>query len=329
MSDLRIAVVGAGKFGQNHVRILSEMEGVELVAVCDQNAERVQEVTGKHGGQALGSYKEALDLCDGAVVVTPTITHSEIVSAFLNAGKPAFVEKPMTTTVEEADALAELVEKTGLFVQVGHIERFNPIIRASREHITAPRFISVERLSPFPMRSLDVDVVMDLMIHDLDLVRMFVADEVTNIQAAGAPILSKEIDMVSARIEFATGAIANITTSRVSLKRTRNFRLFLADKYLSLDLLEHKGLIAWAERAGSTDPEAMPEVAFEEISAAKSNPLREELAAFCESIRTSKTPEVDVHAGREAVVFAGQVLDAIKAHHDRSNFPVPQPGLAP
>lgn len=315
-----IAVIGAGKFGENHVRLLAGMEGVDLVGVFDADPARRTEVAEKHGTRAFATVDEAVAAAKGAVIVTPTAYHRALAEQCLNAGLPVFVEKPMTATLDEAERLVALSASTGVPVQVGHIERFNPVVKAARPLIGEARFFEIHRITPFPNRSLDVDVVLDLMIHDLDLLLSFVDSEVRSIQAAGMAVLSEKLDMVSARLEFANGCVANITTSRTSLKAMRVFRVFTGDRYVSLDLLHKAGTVARRER---DEGAPFPHVQAEAIEVPESNQLADELTQFRDVVGGDAVPDVDAAAGRDNLVLAHKVLDAVGEHRQRCTFGEP------
>jgi predicted dehydrogenase len=318
VTDLRLAVIGSGKFGENHVRLLGAMPGVRLVAVCERDPVRAGEVARKYEVTTVADYRELADRVDAVVVVTPTETHLEIAEFFLAHGKGVFLEKPMTRTLEEADRLVGQCEQGRGVLQVGHIERFNPIVRQLGDFPLPPRFIEIDRLTPFPRRSLDVDVIMDLMIHDLDLLCAWVPSELAEVRAVGVPVLTSRVDMVSARLEFTDGCVATVTTSRVSLSPTRKFRLFFADRYVSLDLQQREAVVAWKKPASA---DAFPEIAFETLRAEpEANPLQDELSAFLTCVREGTPPLVGVREGRRAIRLAGHVAAAIGEHLDRYGF---------
>ncbi len=240
MDPLRIAVVGVGHHGRNHARILSSLPGVELVAVVDTNAARAGEIAAANGTRALTDCRELLGQVDAVTIAVPTDRHLDIALPFLTAGVAALVEKPIARSLAEADELIAAAARAGVALGVGHTERFNPAVEAARPLLTDPRFIEVHRLGTFPERSLDIDVVFDLMIHDLDVVLSLVKSEVEAIEAVGVPVLTGRVDIANARLRFANGCIANVTASRISRERVRKIRFFQPFAYLSIDYAAQK-----------------------------------------------------------------------------------------
>ena len=232
---MNVAVVGVGHLGRHHARILSNMPGVSLTAVVDTNRARAEEIATERRTRAVGDWREILGGVDAVTIAAPTQAHLEIAQAFLDRGAHVLVEKPMTATTSDADRLIELAKNRRLVLAVGHTERFNPAVQRARTLLDGPRFIEVHRLGTFPERSLDIDVVFDLMIHDLDVVLSLVGDEVSAIEAVGVPVLTPRVDIANVRLRFARGCIANLTASRISRERVRKIRFFQRDAYLSLD----------------------------------------------------------------------------------------------
>ncbi|MCI0529163.1 MAG: Gfo/Idh/MocA family oxidoreductase, partial [Nitrospira sp.] len=238
MNKIKVGVVGVGYLGQHHARIYSKMPGVELVGVVDIDAEKANAIAAQTGCQAYGDYHALLDQVQAVSIVVPTVLHHELASKFLRAGMDVLLEKPMTVTLQEADELIQEAEKKGSLLQIGHLERFNSVVRALNGRIQKPRFIESHRLGPFVERGTDVHVVLDLMIHDIDIILSLVNSPVELIRAVGVPVISSQIDIANARIEFASGCVANVTASRVSRDKMRKVRIFQPDVYISLDYLQ-------------------------------------------------------------------------------------------
>src|SRR5262245_52227486 len=243
-APLRMAVIGVGHLGRHHARILAALPGVELAAAVDLLEDRAQAAVAGTSAQALNDYRELPGTVDAVVVAVPTASHLEVARPFLERGTAVLVEKPMAATLDEADALIELAGRHGALLAVGHTERFNPAMAAALPMIGTPRFIEVHRLSGFPERSLDIDVVFDVMIHDLDIILAVDGTEVVTVDAVGVPVLTPKIDIANARIKFASGCIANVTASRISRDKVRKVRFFQPDMYLSIDYAAQE-LEAW------------------------------------------------------------------------------------
>lgn len=307
----RVGVIGVGYHGQHHARIFSEMEGVELVGVVDTDLKRAQEIGEKTGSVAFDNPNELLGLVDAVTIAAPTVYHHKIALAFLKKGVDVLVEKPMTVTLDEADDLIREARKNKLVLQVGHIERFNGAVKTLLGLIKEPLFIESHRLGPFIDRSTDVDVVLDLMIHDIDIILSLVGTAVKRISAVGVPVITQKIDIANARIEFKSGCVADVTASRVSKEKQRKLRIFQPDTYISLDYGKQeisvfkKGLI----QKGDT---LIPEVVQEVLTVEWEEPLKSQLAAFIESVKTRKKPVVSGEEGREALKIALQVLSKLK-----------------
>lgn len=309
MTDrVRIGVVGVGYLGRLHARVLTEMPEVEAVGFVDQNDDNAADVARAVGLKRFESLDALASAVDAVVVATPTTTHAEIASAFLTSGCDVMIEKPVTRTPEEAQSLRELAARHGRIIQVGHVERYNPAIVAMAQHVSEPRFIQAERLGVFVPRSLDVDVLLDLMIHDLNLVLSLFGREVTSVQAIGIPVLSDKVDIANVRLELDNGAVANLTASRVSSERVRKFRVFGSDSYLSVDTREQdvKGF-RLVERGSGREIETL-EIEFE-----RKEPLRAELEAFVRCVRERSRPIVSIEDGAAALDLAlrvGREIDA-------------------
>jgi predicted dehydrogenase len=308
----RVAVVGAGEFGRNHVRVYREMDSVELVGVVDQDSERAESVAAEFGTTAIGSLQELRGRADAVSVAVPTISHCEVACQLMEVGLDVLVEKPMATTVAQADELLAVARRNGRILQVGHVERFNPAVVAVEPILNRPLFFEVHRLGVFTPRSLDVDVIFDLMIHDLDILLALVDEPVTEVKAVGIPVLTDKVDIAHVRLEFAGGAVANVTASRVSTERVRKMRFFQQHEYVSLDYARRDALRVGVKKAGP-----QPEFAFEKLAAPATEPLRAELDAFVDAVRTRREPRTNGQAGRAALELAGRVMASIQEHAER------------
>ena len=300
-----MAVIGVGYLGRHHARILATLPGVELVAVVDINRARADEVAGITGTRALGDFRELLGQVDAVTIAVPTELHRDIAIPFLSAGVPVLVEKPMARSVEEADAMIDAAARAGVPLAVGHTERFNPAIAAARPLIDDPRFIEVHRLGTFPERSLDIDVVFDLMIHDLDVVLSLVKADVASVEAVGVPVLTGRVDIANARLRFANGCIANITASRISRDRVRKVRFFQPAAYVSIDYAEQK-VAVWRLVKGEAP---QPSVEGGMVGVASEEPLKRELADFVDAITSRRAPLVTGEQGRRALALATQITE--------------------
>lgn len=312
--SLRVAVVGVGSLGRHHARILSTLPGAELVAVVDTNQARADEVAAVTGTRAVYDARELNGQVDAVTLAVPTAVHCEIALPFLEAGLPVLVEKPMARSLDEADAMLRAAARSGAVIAVGHTERFNPAVEAARPLLANPRFIEVHRLGAFPERSLDIDVVFDLMIHDLDVVLSIVPSQVTSIEAVGVPVLTTRIDIANARLRFANGCIANITASRISRDRVRKIRFFQPAAYVSIDYAAQK-LERWTIVAGSG---TMPSIQGGDVPVTPGEPLQRELADFVDAVTAKRAPTVTGEQGRRALELAQQITDRmtveLKAH---------------
>ncbi|HZT77009.1 MAG TPA: Gfo/Idh/MocA family oxidoreductase [Vicinamibacterales bacterium] len=307
-AKLRVATIGVGHLGRHHARILAAMPDVTLVAVCDLNRPRADEIAAAHGTRAVYDAFELLGQVDAVTIAAPTEVHAAIAVPFLEAGVPALVEKPLARSLAEADAIIAASAKTGAALGVGHTERFNPAVDAARPLLTDPRFIEVHRLGTFPERSLDIDVVFDLMIHDLDVVLSLVKAEVAAIDAVGVPVLTGRVDIANARLRFANGCIANLTASRISRERVRKIRFFQPSAYVSIDYaaqkVEHYRLVK------GSDP--LPSIEGGDLDVTNEEPLKRELADFVDAVRTKRPPRVDGAQGRRALALAQQITTCIQ-----------------
>jgi predicted dehydrogenase len=317
---ISVAIIGAGAFGRNHARVYLELaksgEHIKLAAVVDTDEARAQALAQEFHCVAYTSVADLLSAggIDAASVAAPTVHHASVARQLMQAGVDVLIEKPLTASLAEADELIELSEEYRRIAQVGHLERFNPAVQATVPLITKPMFFEVHRLSIFTPRSLDVDVVLDLMIHDLDAVLSFVKSPIKEIRAAGIPILSNKVDIANARIEFESGCIANFTASRVSTERVRKLRFFQPRQYISIDYGRQEVLVFTVGHADQGGPSANPDIKMFKPPISPEEPLRAEVRAFLHAVRTRETPAVTLDDGRRALSVALEVLAQIGAH---------------
>ena len=311
MHRLRVAVVGVGYLGRFHAQKYATLAGCELVAVADARPEAGGAVAQELGTRAVGDYHELLGKVDAVSIVTPTAAHCEMALAFLESGAHVLVEKPITETVAQAQRLIEAARRMGRVLQVGHLERFNPAIVAAEPQLRAPRFIDCQRLAPFRERGTDVNVVLDLMIHDLDIVQSMVGSDIVHIDAIGTPVFSPQIDIANARIRFANGCVANATASRVSLKTERKLRIFQDDAYLSLDL-QQKILTVIRKQPVAAGEARLP-VSIDEQSFEPGDALRSEIEAFLATCRGERPVVVSGEDGRRALQTAVAIAAAVSS----------------
>ena len=334
--SVKVAVIGTGSLGKEHVRIYSELANagrVELAGVFDTAAETAQRVAARHGARVFGSAAEAAAASDALSLVTPTTTHFEVAKALLQQGKHVLVEKPMTDNAGEAAELVTLAKQKNCVLQVGHVERFNPVFHYLQTVATDPRFIETHRLSPYPARSTDIGVVLDLMIHDLDVVLAFVKSPVQSVDAVGIPVLSKSEDIANARLRFANGCVANLTVSRISPERMRKIRVFSggpSPSYVSLDYRAQEGYISRIARDGekqsslfkkllaSKDSTIVSEfggkrIVREPVPIEKGEPLKLELQSFIECVQARQTPVVSGASAKQALDLAFEITRQIQA----------------
>jgi len=317
-SPIRVAVVGAGEFGRNHVRVWRELEGAELVGIVDASSDRAHQVAAELGAKVIpGIDALAAENVQAVSLAVPTRDHAAIGCRLLEAGFDVLVEKPMAATVAEADALIASARRADRILQVGHVERFNPAILAVQPIVARPMFFEIHRLGIFTPRSLDVDVVYDVMIHDLDILLALVDAPVTDLKAVGIPVITDKVDIAQARIEFATGTVANLTASRVSTERVRKMRFFQEHEYISVDFTRQDVLRVRVQSGASRLEMAQPQVNFEKLPTSSVEPLRAELSAFLDSVRTRTPPVVDGLAGRRALELADRVMAGILEHAKR------------
>jgi predicted dehydrogenase len=310
---IRVAVVGVGEFGRNHVRVWRELEGAELAGVVDTDADRAREIAAEFSTRVIGDPNAlAAEGVQAVSLAVPTKEHADVGCRLLEAGFDVLVEKPMAASLAEADRLIASAKRSGRILQVGHVERFNPAVAAAQKIVSRPMFFEVHRLGIFTPRSLDIDVVYDVMIHDLDILLSLVNAPVDDLKAVGIPVITDKVDIAHARVEFSTGTVANVTASRVSTERVRKMRFFQAHEYISLDFAR-KDALRIRVQPGS----AQPEIGFEKLPTTAEEPLRAELRAFLECVRTRKQPVVDGAAGRRALELADRVMAGILDHGRR------------
>jgi predicted dehydrogenase len=311
-NKIRVAVAGAGEFGRNHARVYREIEGAELIGVYDQDAIRAAAVAKEYQTRVLANLEELQGRADAVSVAVPTVAHAEVGCRLMKMGLDVLVEKPMAVNLPEADELITAAKKNKRILQVGHVERFNPAVIAVEPILNRPLFFEVHRLGVFTPRSLDIDVIYDLMIHDLDILLAMVKEPVTEVKAVGIPVFTNKVDIAHARLEFVGGAVANVTASRVSTERVRKMRFFQQHEYISLDYARRDAL-----RVGVKKPGPQPEFGFQKLDAPAVEPLRAELEAFVDAARTRKEPKTNGVAGRAALELASRVMACIQEHAAR------------
>jgi predicted dehydrogenase len=310
-APVRIAVIGVGHLGRHHARLVPTIEGATLTATVDLIRERAETAAKGTSAQVLTDASALLSagpVVDAIVVAVPTADHLRVARPFLQRGVHVLVEKPMAASLDEADELERLARESTAILAVGHSERFNPAIQAALPILRTPRFIEVHRLSGFPERSLDIDVVFDVMIHDLDVIQAIDRTEVVGVEAIGVPVLTPRVDIANARVKFASGCIANITASRISRDKVRKVRFFQRDMYVSVDYGEQE-LDVWRLEARAGD---RPAIEGGRVAVEKGEPLRAELADFVDAVRTRHAPLVTAQDGRRALALATRVAAAIE-----------------
>ena len=309
---VRVAVVGVGHLGRHHARVLSELPEATLVGVVDADAARAQAIASSSGCEVFPDVTALIGKVDAVSIASPTEVHASLALPLLAAGIDVLVEKPMTRSLDEADALLAAARASGALLAVGHIEQFNPAVEAARPHVHDPRFIEVHRLGTFPERSLDIDVVFDLMIHDLGVVLDWVKSPVVQVEAVGVPVLTPRVDIANARLRFANGCIANLTASRISREPTRKIRFFQPSTYVSIDYkaqeVEVWGLVPQAE--------GLPRIGGGKVVVQRDEPLRLELADFVAAVRDRRPPGVPGERGRDALALATQIVAHMELQHD-------------
>ncbi len=306
-APVRIAVIGVGHLGQHHARLLAGLDHVHLAGIVDINASRAKEIADKYGAPAFANAADLVGHVDAVTIATPTVTHIDIAMPFVEAGVAVLIEKPLAVGLEEADRLLEAAARRGTIVATGHTERFNPAVAAALPLVTSPRFVEIHRLGTFPERSLDIDVIFDLMIHDLDLLLTVAGSDVVTIDAVGVNVLTPRVDIANARIRFASGCIANVTASRISRDRVRKARFFSRDAYVSIDYAAQEvEVYRLIPQEGGR-----PAIQGGRLDVPNEEPLRRELADFADAVRSGRQPGVTGHDGRAALALATQVADLI------------------
>jgi predicted dehydrogenase len=322
-NPISVVVVGVGVFGRNHARVYHELEeqgeAVRLVGVVDPNLDRTDAVAREFGCRAFGSVEQMLTTHSevrAASVAAPTIHHLEVARALMKAGVDVLIEKPLAASLAEADELVQLAAARKRIAQAGHLERFNPAVRATIPLLTQPMFFEVHRLSVFTPRSLDVDVVLDLMIHDLDIVLSFANSPVKEVRAVGLPILSGKVDIANVRLEFESGCVANFTASRVSTERVRKLRFFQPRQYVSVDYGRQEVLVFTVGQDGSSasTPTVNPQIGVGKPAVTSEEPLHAELRSFLHAVRERSAPVVPISDGRRALALALEIVAAIREH---------------
>lgn len=318
MKTLKVGVIGVGYLGQHHARIYAELPQTHLVGVADIDHDRAAEIGNRFGAAIFSDYQELLGRVDAVSVAVPTLQHHEIVQGCLQAGVHVLVEKPIASTLEEGRQMVQSARRNGLVLHVGHVERFNPVRDLIQDLIRDPRFIECHRLAPFQLRGTDVDVVLDLMIHDVDLILSFGLGQVKTVDAVGVKVLSSQVDFANARVEFSDGCIVNFTASRMSTGRLRKMRLFQENLYLSVDYQSRQGIMY--RQTGL--PTGEPSVIEESIQAGEEEPLKRELEAFVQSIQTGASGGVSGEEGVAALEVAQAIIHSIHgAAHPLAGLP--------
>jgi predicted dehydrogenase len=303
----KVAVIGVGHLGQHHARLLAEMPDVDLAAVVDTKPERAAEIATRYATAARVDASTLVGQVDAVTIATPTVSHVDIALPFIDAGAAVLVEKPMAASLADADRLIAAAEARGTVLAVGHTERFNPVVAAAVPLVKAPRFIEIHRLGTFPERSLDIDVIFDLMIHDLDILLAVVGSEVASVEAIGVNVLTPRIDIANARLRFASGCIANLTASRISRDRVRKARFFQHDSYVSIDYAAQE--LEVYRLVGQNGER--PTIQGGRLDVATDEPLRRELADFIDAVRSRRQPSVTGRSGRAALELATRIADVM------------------
>ena len=309
MKKIRVGVIGVGYLGKFHAEKYARMPEVELVGVVDTNPSQAQKIALQFQTNAFTRPDHLFGKVDAVSIAVPTPAHFTVGSEFLEHDIDVLIEKPMTTRLDEADALIELAEARGLILQVGHLERFNPATIALQDIVRRPLFIEVHRLSTYTERNTDVSVVLDLMIHDIDIILNFVQAEISTIHAAGAPVICENVDIANARLEFKNGCVANVTASRVSAKNQRKFRIFQKDAYVSVDFANHG--ITVIRRDKSACNETIPGMDIQHRSFSRTDALEQELSAFIKAVTSREAPQVSGRVGRRSLIIALDIMEQI------------------
>ena len=324
MKKIRVGVIGVGYLGKFHAEKYSRMKDVQLVGVVDIDKSRAEDVAAAFGTSALTDYRDLFGNVDAVSVVVPTEAHYSVGAEFLNHDVDVLIEKPMTTSLEQADDLIKIAESKHRILQIGHLERFNPAVIALKNIVHNPMFIEAHRLSIFKDRSTDVSVVLDLMIHDIDIIMNVVKSDIKSIHAAGVPVICGHADIANVRLEFESGCVANVTASRISIKNQRKIRLFQKDTYVSVDFAGRE--ITIIKRDENHAGGVIPGMEIRQLSFSEADALEDELASFIEAVRARKTPVVSGYAGRRALQVALNIMDQINTAIGRLENSNPLPG---
>jgi predicted dehydrogenase len=315
-----VAVIGVGEHGKRHAHAIRRVHSAELAGLYDERRDRAAALASELGVKTFESLEETLEAVQAVSIVIPTTDHAAVARLAMEAGKDVLLEKPITRTVEEADELIDIADRTGRILQVGHLERFNPGVVAAKAVTRQPLFFEIHRLGVFSPRSLDVDVVFDLMIHDLDLVLWLANAQVRDVRAVGLPVLTDRVDIANARVEFENGTVANLTASRVSTEKVRKFRYFQPHEYISIDFSRRDALLLSVGADGHS-----PQIAFRKLDVQNTDPLEAEIESFAGCVRTRRPPLVGGREGRSALALAEKVMFCIEEHASRVNVPLARP----
>ncbi|NVM20626.1 MAG: Gfo/Idh/MocA family oxidoreductase [Desulfobacterales bacterium] len=315
MKPIRVGVVGVGYLGKFHAEKYAGMKGVKLAGVVDVVPERAESVAKRLGTESFADYRDLIGQVDAVSVVVPTPLHFTISRVFLENDVDVLIEKPITETLEEADALIKIADSRDLIIQVGHLERFNPAVVALMHVVDRPLFIESHRLSIFKGRGTEVDVVLDLMIHDIDIILNFVKSEPKNIHAVGVPVISPRVDIANARLVFENGCVANVTASRISMKNMRKIRIFQKDTYVAVDYASNDITVLRKDGRGTELP--VPGISMEQSTFEKADSLEAELRSFVESVRNRQAPLVSARDGRNALRVAHGIIEQIEATNEQ------------
>ncbi|HPD16695.1 MAG TPA: Gfo/Idh/MocA family oxidoreductase [Planctomycetota bacterium] len=331
---VRVAVVGAGHLGRHHARLYAGLPQAELVGIADVALDRAQRLAATYGVAAVADYHDLIEQVDAASIAVPTAGHFAVARDFIDRGRAVLIEKPFTRTLPEADELLSLAERRGATIQVGHVERFNPALIAAKGYLQDPLYVECDRISPFTFRSMDIGVVLDLMIHDLDILLELIPSAITAIEAVGVPALSRHEDIANARLTFASGCVANLTASRVATRAVRKLRIIQRDSYLSINYGERRALLFRkrpdAPDPATIDPATIPDakafvyeklIAVEEIPLSIHDALEQELIAFLHCVATGARPACSGADARRALELAWRILDSIRANRERHTPP--------
>ncbi len=309
----RIGVVGVGYLGKFHLEKYLGIEGVEVAGVCDINDRTGEKIASERGVSYFRNHRDLIGKIDAASIVVPTVHHHQVAKDFLEAGVDVFVEKPIATSLDEAQSLIDAAESRGLILQVGHLERFNPAVLALQGTMREPMFIESHRLSPFPERSVDIDVILDLMIHDIDIILNVVKSPISHIDAVGVPIITSQVDIVNARLNFESGCVANVTASRVSAEKMRKIRIFQSDAYISIDYAEQRITVYKRTNDGNDHFS----IVKQDMDISRSDYLDDEIRSFVDSVRTRQAPPVTGRDGKRALEVAIMIQERLEESMSR------------